>query len=779
MRRKRSFFIGYRRRILLSIAFLVVLITLSLTIYGAITTRQIFKTHFDQTGNYLAKNLSANSQLGVFAEDELFLAPALAAIVQNEDAIWACAYNHKGEEIACITRKDIAIPVVPETVKNSVQHIHRTEILQNKIAVGQEFDVIDFYSPIYISAQPEFEPFYGDFDKIYEENRLVGFARVGISLEILSRKTKELMATSALLFCSALFLGLLAILYIEKKITAPVRDIARGASKIAEGELDTRIPVNSEDELGELAAEFNNMSAKLKQYQSEIVKRGDFLENLLECANIIIVETDNEYKITRFNSFAEETFKHLKEEALGRDAISLLICPEDQEKTKKVFQQQHITGGYQCACLTKESKKIMVSWINSIILDEKETKTGLLLIGTDISEKIKIEQRLLHSEKLKSLGEMAGGVAHDFNNLLATIVGRVQLIKMKAENARPGEWEKLKQHMLSSLDIIEKASHDGAETVKRIQTFSLVRKDGGEFEPVFIEEQINSAIEFTRTKWKNAMEAEGKKINIITDFSNHSLVSGNAAELREIFTNLINNSLDAMPQGGNIFFKTRSDNTHVLIEIQDEGSGIPDEIIERVFDPFYSTKGVQSSGLGLSICHGIISSHGGSIKVKSRCGAGTLFLIKFPLLSRKNFRKEKLVFPAAKHDFKNAILVIEDDKDVRGLLCDMISEEGHFVEAACNGSEGIKKFSESGFDFVFTDLGMADISGWEVIKKIKQIKPSTPVALITGWGAQIDEEQKKLKLADEIINKPFSVETIRKLIEKFNLMIAKDNNTCS
>lgn len=775
--KKRSFFIGYRKRILLSIAFLVVLITLSLTIYGTTTTGRFFKTHLEQTGTYLSQNLAHNSELGIFAEDTFFLAPALAAILQNEDAVWACVYNHTGAEIACVTNGDITIPPVPPALKISLQHTGDTDVLQSEPSRAEGIGVIDFYAPIYISAQPHFDPFFGELDKRYDELRFMGFARVGLSLENLTRTTRELTATAAMLFAFTLFLGIIAVWYIEKRITAPVREIAEGAARIAEGDLDTRIPVNTEDELGELASEFNTMAEKLNEYHSEIIKRGDFLENLIESANSIIVETDTEYRIKRFNRFAEETFQHTKQEAIGQNAVTLLIAPQHQHQALELFSRPHIHGGYQCTCITKDGTHRTVSWINSLIMEKDGTNIGLLLIGTDITEKIQIEQQLFHSEKLKSLGEMAGGVAHDFNNLLAAIVGRVQLIKRQLDLCSPQTWDSLKQKLHTNLDIIEKASQDGAETVKRIQTFAKLRRDETEFEKIDIPEQIENALEFTRARWKNLMESEGKKIVVHKTLGDTPAVLGNPVEIREVFTNLINNALDAMPEGGELFFRTTAGKNLVTIEIEDSGAGIPDEIKERVFDPFYSTKGAQSSGLGLSICHGIVARHKGIIRIENRQGKGTRFLITLPVYTGNRpqpSRSTNFDMPIS----GKTILVIEDDQNVRDLLADMLTEDGHIVQTASCGKEGIEKFSAVHFDFVFTDLGMDDMSGWEVTKAIKQLNSRVPVAVVTGWGAQIDEEEKMKNLADEIVNKPFSLEKIREVIHKFDAIAKKDRPVC-
>jgi signal transduction histidine kinase len=315
-----------------------------------------------------------------------------------------------------------------------------------------------------------------------------------------------------------------------------------------------------------------------------------------------------------------------------------------------------------------------------------------------------VEHKLLQSEKLKSLGELAGGVAHDFNNVLAAILGRAQLLKMIFEPP-PGKEERRKSmiELKENLDIIEQASRDGAETVRRIQEFARRRGDDKNFGTVDLNEIIDNALDFTKMKWKDDAESKGIKITIQKELSILPTTSGSASELREVFTNLINNSIDAMPQGGSIKMKTFKEDSHISIKVEDTGVGIPKTMRDRVFDPFFTTKGVQSSGLGLSVSYGIINRHRGTISADSIEGKGTTFTIKLPI-SEKVIETEQ-VKPIPEEQRKAKILVIEDEENVRDILSAILIEGGHQVETAIDGSQGIEMFEKKEFDLVFSDLG--------------------------------------------------------------------------
>jgi CheY-like chemotaxis protein len=376
-----------------------------------------------------------------------------------------------------------------------------------------------------------------------------------------------------------------------------------------------------------------------------------------------------------------------------------------------------------------------------------------------------MEQRLLQSEKLKSLEELAGGVAHNFNNILAAILGRAQLLMMNIKSP-PGIQERRKTvlDLKKSLAIIEEAALDGANTVRRIQDFSRRKDDDRSGMAVNMNDIIEQSLKFTQGRWKDEAESKDIKITINQKRTTLPSIAGNAAELIELFANLINNAIDALPEGGTIAIKSFAKNKQVTVTVQDTGTGIPQTVRDRIFDPFFTTKGVQSTGLGLSASYGIVKSHGGTITVESREGEGTTFTIKFPI--PEQVIAEQKIKPLPKRHRKVRILVIDDEKDIRELIADILTMNKFEVEVATNGREGVRLFKGKKFDLVFTDLGMPGMSGWQVAKEIKKINDKTPVALITGWQIKSDGAELKAKGVDLMINKPFKVEQVLRLVQE-------------
>ncbi len=369
----------------------------------------------------------------------------------------------------------------------------------------------------------------------------------------------------------------------------------------------------------------------------------------------------------------------------------------------------------------------------------------------EIKAREQLEEELIKAERLRALGEMSGGVAHDFNNILGAILGRAQLLleRMKKSDVRDG------------IEIIEKAALDGAETVRRIQEFTRVRVDSSTFVPLDINKVINDSIEFTRTHWKTESEAWGRPIEMECDFGAVPQMMGDPSGLREVFTNLIINAVDAMPKGGTIRMSTRVDGNAVVVRVQDSGIGMSVEVQKRTFDPFFTTKGTRGSGLGLSICYGIISRHKGEIGLDSRVGEGTTLTIRLPLnlpgVKPESMKEREEVMPAR-------ILVVDDDAMMRSVLTDILIQSGCHVDEIGSGHEAVEMFDNDEYDMVLTDLGLDDMSGWEVAQKIKEHSPKTPVVLITGWGMQLSEDENRERGVDFVVSKPFKLEELRSVI---------------
>jgi len=510
-----------------------------------------------------------------------------------------------------------------------------------------------------------------------------------------------------------------------------------------------------------------------KKRENEIREAKEFLENLFQTSTDAIMVTDAGGYITMVNGAMEGMVGYGREELLGMHTGR--FTPRDEgvkSQALKIMERLFNEGkvyGQESLWLKKDGQQIFVEFNLSLLKDKDGTIVGGVNFIRDVTEKKKMEQQLLQSEKLKSLGELAGGVAHDFNNILAAILGRVQLLRKQL--APPmGKTEKRGSaiDLETGLEIIERASLDGAETVRRIQEFCRRRGDQKDFVQVDLNELIENALEFTKVKWADEVQSRGIKIEISKALSSLPPIMGSASELREVFTNLINNAVDALPRGGEIRVQSCMNTEWAVITIEDTGGGIPLSIKDRIFDPFFTTKGPQSTGLGLSVSYGIINRHHGTITAESMEGKGTAFTIKLPLTGKadtKEDRREKVIPMQGKHK-KARILVIDDEADVRELLRDILSDAGHDVEMAHNGCVGIEMFEKQPYDLVLTDLGMPVMSGWEVAGKIRQMNKCVPIALVTGWNVVLDDAALHSSGVNLVVHKPFQVDQVLNLVKE-------------
>ena len=312
--------------------------------------------------------------------------------------------------------------------------------------------------------------------------------------------------------------------------------------------------------------------------------------------------------------------------------------------------------------------------------------------------------------------------------------------------------------------------------MRRIQTFAR-KTNAKEFELLDLSSLVSDAVEITRTRWENEARLRGVDIEVIVNAEQSLFILGNASELREVFVNLIVNAVDAMPQGGFLTINCARKDDRLSLRFSDTGTGMDEDVRQRVFEPFYTTKGVQGTGLGLAVSYGIIERHDGLITVESKPGQGTTFVLDFPMTTRK----PAAVLPVVEANTPSlSVLVIDDEAFVRETLTEMLSELTHRVVAADGGREAIAQFKAQSFDLVFTDLAMPEMDGWDTARALKKLRPEVPVVLVTGYGATAKPPSGELDLISGVIGKPFDfpqvTETIARVVARRTLQAELANN---
>ena len=367
-----------------------------------------------------------------------------------------------------------------------------------------------------------------------------------------------------------------------------------------------------------------------------------------------------------------------------------------------------------------------------------------------LTEVERSQQQIVQTERLSALREMAGGVAHDFNNMLAVVLGRAEMLLRRVNDPE----------VKRGLEIIRRAAMDGALTVRQLQEFTRVRRTRA-FAAVDLEQVLHDVVEQTRPRWETEAQNHGISYEIRIEGGPLPPVSGASEELREAFMNLLVNALEAMPNGGRFIFRAERQGDYVAVAAQDEGHGIPERIRERIFAPFFTTKGPQRSGLGLSVAWGIVNRHGGTIEVEITPGRGSTFTVRLPVSPETPSKPQPTVVSASPGA---RVLVIEDEPYVHDVLKELLVAEGYVVIEARDGAEGLARCETEPVDLVLSDIFLPGMSGWDVAAACRDRFPTVPVGLITGWGNQLDPEKLAQHRIRCVLTKPFVMDDVLRAV---------------
>ena len=362
------------------------------------------------------------------------------------------------------------------------------------------------------------------------------------------------------------------------------------------------------------------------------------------------------------------------------------------------------------------------------------------------------QSQVVAQERLRAFGEMAGGIVHDFNNALMSVVGYSEILLeddgMLADRETAREF----------LKIMNTAGKDASQVISRLRDFYRPRETTDVFERVDLNEVIEQAAALTQPKWKGQALAQGRAIGVELDLAKLPAVADNAAELREVVTNLIFNAVDAMPHGGTIKLRTGAEHGQAVLEISDEGTGMTEEVRTRCLEPFFSTKGEQGTGLGLSMVFGIIKRHEGSVEIDSLPGIGTTFRLRLPALGEG---ADAVGNEAPKLNRSLRVLVVDDDEVTRAVIERYLTADGHRVVTAVNAWEAIGRTQQTKFDLLIIDHAMPGMTGVQLVGTLRGMCASQPIILMTGFAAGGVGPGEQPPGVDLIMHKPVSRQELR------------------
>ncbi len=403
-----------------------------------------------------------------------------------------------------------------------------------------------------------------------------------------------------------------------------------------------------------------------------------------------------------------------------------------------------------------EPLPVLLNFLPVYLVDAQGAKRvqAITISGEILAEPASWTVSQTQRHRLETLGRMTMGIAHDFNNLLSGILGYTELLKSLPVG------QPLDETFPEHLGTIEKAALDGAALVKKIQQYIRQEKQTL-FEPLDLPSLIQDCVLLTRPYWYNEPRRQSIEIQMNLDLQEVPPVMGSAAELREVFVNLILNAVQAMPEGGRLRLGTAyRKGGGVQVRVEDSGLGMSETVRRRIFEPLFTTKGEHGTGMGLAVSYGIVQEHDGAIGVQSRLGEGTTFTLTFPPARRKVPAPEEADDEPPTRAAR--ILLVDDEEMVRSVLTKLLTLRGHAVWAAPSGPDALTLVDARPFDIVFVDQAMPEMNGRELAQILRRRFPALPILLLTG-DTEVGEAGHDIYV---ILSKPFQIKEIESTIQR-------------
>ena len=497
--------------------------------------------------------------------------------------------------------------------------------------------------------------------------------------------------------------------------------------------------------------------------------------DLVENANSVILRMDPQGHLTFINRFAEQFFGYSREEILGRNVLGTIVPPSDSEGRNLECMIRDIAAHPERYAqnenenMRKDGTRVWVSWTNRLLCDEQQRAHEILCIGQDVTdrkraeeEKRKLQDQLLQSQKLESVGRLAGGVAHDFNNMLQTIIGFADLAMMDVEGNHPVQ---------ECLSEIQKAARRSAELTRQLLAFA--RRQTASPQPLDLNATVSGMLNMLG-------RLIGEQIELVwRPGKDLWLARMDPSQIDQILANLAVNARDAIRGVGQLVIATENvvmqggevvlagdvaPGEYVVLSVSDSGVGMDRETLDRIFEPFFTTKELgEGTGLGLAMIYGIVLQNGGFIDVQSAPGQGSTFRIYLPRLAAGSAPETEATDEAlVPRRGSETILLVEDEEVILTMGQRALESLGYIVLTAPLPSQAIALVEQhgDGIDLLITDVIMPEMNGRELFHRIQGIVPDIKVLYMSGYTADVIAEQDIQEGAVRFLQKPF---TIRRL----------------
>lgn len=506
-----------------------------------------------------------------------------------------------------------------------------------------------------------------------------------------------------------------------------------------------------------------NAEARLQEIERERRLADDRVREqarLLDRAKDAILVRDLEHRIIFWNKGAERLYGWSASEAEGRSIVELLY--ESGSTFETATREVLVSGAWsgEIEQVNREGKRILVEGSWTLMLDEAGNPKSILAINTDITERRALERQLLRNQRMDSLGTLAGGIAHDLNNVLTPIMMAVDLLKSDETNPE----------RLDLLESVDSSARRGAEMVRQVLAFGR----GVEGQRVDLDpgQLVHEIVKIAGDVFPRNLSVTAKVMEPLRK------IRGDSTQLHQVLLNLAVNARDAMPDGGRLFFTVENEDLdehylamyrdatpgpHVVVQVEDTGTGMSQEVVDRIFEPFFTTKEQgKGTGLGLSTSLAIVKSHGGFMRITSEPGQGTCFRLSFPAAAQGRAVDAVAAPEALRRGAGQTILVVDDETVIRDIARQTLEAYGYHVIVAGDGAEAVSLYAGNRevIDLVLTDMMMPVMAGPALIRVLRRLNPDVRIITASGLEAGFHSDNDPEIDGYAFLPKPYTAESL-------------------
>lgn len=488
-----------------------------------------------------------------------------------------------------------------------------------------------------------------------------------------------------------------------------------------------------------------------------------------EYTPLSVIEWNRNFEFLDWNPAAEKIFGFTKEEVLGRHITERILPESARPHVDKIWEDLISNKGGKYSLnenITKDGRTILCEWHNTPLVDDNGRVIGVTSLTEDITERKKNEDNIRQTQKMDAIGKLTGGIAHDFNNMLGVILGFTELVKEQVINNESVD--------IGFCDEILNAGDRAKTLTTKLLEFS--RKGASDDDVTDVNEIINGMQHLLEKTLTHRIKI---KYNLAESLWPVML---DKARMEDAILNLCINSMQAMPEGGSLILTTKnyhnksndisaennSHNDYVFFSIEDTGIGMDENTLQSIYDPFFTTKGTEGTGLGMSQVYGFVQQSHGEIAVSSVIGSGTKIEIIIPVTKeiQEPIHKELDSYQSEAPSGNENILVVDDEPGLLEFMRQTLTKSGYSVSCAENAESALNILAQKQIDLVITDVIMPGMNGYELALNVSKLYPKIKLQIISGFSDESIIEEEQVFLHENRLRKPVSSSELLQKVKK-------------